>query len=118
MNRVFGHGAVHGPFAAHDTDQPAGRIDLNHVVARKLLGTLAFFSRADQRPRAGKSANHVVRRHLPCQIVIQVPQHVLDVRLVTTNSASGSTSSSVVPTKPAVPRHGKQNAPVFGFGNQ
>src|SRR5260370_25292477 len=51
MNRVFGHRTARSPLAAHDADEPAARIHVNHIVAGQLFFVSSIF-RVHKSPRA------------------------------------------------------------------
>src|SRR5260370_41370155 len=69
MNRVFGHRTVRSPLAAHDADEPAGRIHVNHNVAGQLLCVAPIFP-VHKRPRASTATDDHVGRHRARQILI------------------------------------------------
>src|SRR5260370_17044707 len=43
MNRVLGHRTVRSPLAAHDADEPAGRIHVNHIAPAHLFFVASIF---------------------------------------------------------------------------
>src|SRR5260370_7509034 len=69
MNRVFGHRTVRSPLAAHDADEPAGRIHVNHIVAGQLFCVPSIF-RVHKSPPSAKAPDDVVGSARPRHILI------------------------------------------------
>src|SRR4029077_8702361 len=118
VHRVLSHGAVRGPFSAHDTYQAASGIKLDQMIAGKSLGILRS-ARTNQWSHPGSATDDFLRGDGMNQVAIQVTEQVVyfiacdNQLVVNTYFLFGSAYE-----QPSIPGNCEQDAAIFGSMNE